>query len=58
MKSESHHPGRSVPPPPLSFLLGTDIDRATNDVRDAVTRIRQDLPAASSRAGGAAARSF
>jgi hydrophobe/amphiphile efflux-1 (HAE1) family protein len=29
----------------ISFLLGTDIDRATNDVRDAVTRIRQDLPA-------------
>ena len=28
----------------VSFLLGTDIDRATNDVRDAVSRIRQDLP--------------
>lgn len=28
----------------VSFVLGTDIDRATNDVRDAVTRIRQDLP--------------
>jgi hydrophobe/amphiphile efflux-1 (HAE1) family protein len=28
----------------VSFILGTDIDRATNDVRDAVTRIRQDLP--------------
>ncbi|XGB43639.1 MAG: efflux RND transporter permease subunit [Nodosilinea sp. LVE1205-7] len=28
----------------ISFLLGTNIDRATNDVRDAVTRIRQDLP--------------
>ncbi|MFQ4139084.1 efflux RND transporter permease subunit [Nodosilinea sp. PGN35] len=28
----------------ISFLLGTDVDRATNDVRDAVTRIRQDLP--------------
>jgi hydrophobe/amphiphile efflux-1 (HAE1) family protein len=28
----------------ISFILGTDIDRATNDVRDAVTRIRQDLP--------------
>ncbi|WP_228040118.1 efflux RND transporter permease subunit [Nodosilinea sp. LEGE 07088] len=28
----------------ISFVLGTDIDRATNDVRDAVTRIRQDLP--------------
>ncbi|PSR19286.1 ABC transporter permease [filamentous cyanobacterium CCP3] len=28
----------------ITFLLGTDVDRATNDVRDAVTRIRQDLP--------------
>ncbi len=28
----------------ISFMLGTDVDRATNDVRDAVTRIRQDLP--------------
>jgi multidrug efflux pump subunit AcrB len=28
----------------ISFVLGTDVDRATNDVRDAVTRIRQDLP--------------
>ncbi|MEM8545213.1 MAG: efflux RND transporter permease subunit [Cyanobacteria bacterium P01_H01_bin.119] len=28
----------------VSFTLGTDIDRATNDVRDAVSRIRQDLP--------------
>jgi len=28
----------------VSFVLGTDVDRATNDVRDAVTRIRQDLP--------------
>ncbi len=28
----------------IAFLLGTNIDRATNDVRDAVTRIRQDLP--------------
>ncbi len=28
----------------VTFLLGTDVDRATNDVRDAVTRIRQDLP--------------
>ncbi|MBE9157467.1 efflux RND transporter permease subunit [Nodosilinea sp. LEGE 06152] len=28
----------------IVFLLGTDVDRATNDVRDAVTRIRQDLP--------------
>ncbi|WOD41499.1 efflux RND transporter permease subunit [Nodosilinea sp. E11] len=28
----------------ISFILGTDVDRATNDVRDAVTRIRQDLP--------------
>lgn len=29
----------------INFVLGTDIDRATNDVRDAVTRVRQDLPA-------------
>jgi multidrug efflux pump subunit AcrB len=29
----------------INFTLGTDIDRATNDVRDAITRIRQDLPA-------------
>ncbi|NEQ30372.1 MAG: efflux RND transporter permease subunit [Leptolyngbya sp. SIO4C5] len=28
----------------VSFVLGTDIDRATNDVRDAIARIRQDLP--------------
>ncbi|WP_017298490.1 efflux RND transporter permease subunit [Nodosilinea nodulosa] len=28
----------------ITFVLGTDVDRATNDVRDAVTRIRQDLP--------------
>ncbi|MGB5972226.1 MAG: efflux RND transporter permease subunit, partial [Nodosilinea sp.] len=28
----------------ISFVLGTDVDRATNDVRDAVSRIRQDLP--------------
>jgi hydrophobe/amphiphile efflux-1 (HAE1) family protein len=30
----------------LTFVLGTDIDRATNDVRDAISRIRSDLPAA------------
>ena len=30
----------------INFTLGTDIDRATNDVRDAIARIRQDLPAA------------
>ena len=29
----------------ISFLLGTDSDRATNDVRDAIARIRSDLPA-------------
>lgn len=29
----------------INFVLGTDIDRATNDVRDAIARIRQDLPA-------------
>lgn len=28
----------------VSFVLGTDSDRATNDVRDAVAQIRQDLP--------------
>ncbi|MEM1279085.1 MAG: efflux RND transporter permease subunit [Cyanobacteria bacterium P01_H01_bin.152] len=30
----------------ISFVLGTDGDRATNDVRDAIARIRSDLPAA------------
>ena len=30
----------------INFALGTDTDRATNDVRDAIARIRQDLPAA------------
>ena len=29
----------------IEFALGVDTDRAVNDVRDAVTRIRQDLPA-------------
>ena len=29
----------------ISFILGTDSDRATNDVRNAVSQIRQDLPA-------------
>lgn len=29
----------------IEFELGTDSDRAVNDVRDAVTRIRQQLPA-------------
>ena len=28
----------------INFVLGTDTDRATNDVRDAVAQIRQDLP--------------
>ncbi|MDB5367364.1 MAG: AcrB [Rhodospirillales bacterium] len=28
----------------VEFEIGTNIDRATNDVRDAVARIRQDLP--------------
>ncbi|MGF1461495.1 MAG: efflux RND transporter permease subunit [Leptolyngbyaceae cyanobacterium] len=28
----------------ISFVLGTDTDRATNDVRDAIARIRSDLP--------------
>ncbi|GIL41823.1 efflux RND transporter permease subunit [Roseiterribacter gracilis] len=28
----------------IEFEIGTNIDRATNDVRDAVARIRQDLP--------------
>ncbi|MGD1859399.1 MAG: efflux RND transporter permease subunit [Leptolyngbyaceae cyanobacterium] len=30
----------------INFFLGTDTDRATNDVRDAIARIRSDLPAA------------
>lgn len=29
----------------ITFILGTDSDRATNDVRNAVAQIRQDLPA-------------
>jgi multidrug efflux pump subunit AcrB len=29
----------------INFTLGTDSDRATNDVRDAIARTRQDLPA-------------
>lgn len=29
----------------VNFILGTNTDRALNDVRDAVARIRQDLPA-------------
>ncbi|MEM1279860.1 MAG: efflux RND transporter permease subunit, partial [Cyanobacteria bacterium P01_H01_bin.152] len=29
----------------INFVLGTDTDRATNDVRDAIARIRSDLPA-------------
>lgn len=28
----------------ITFILGTDSDRATNDVRNAVAQIRQDLP--------------
>jgi hydrophobe/amphiphile efflux-1 (HAE1) family protein len=28
----------------LTFLLGTDSNRATNDVRNAISQIRQDLP--------------
>ncbi len=28
----------------IEYVLGTDIDRATNDVRNAVSSIRQDLP--------------
>ncbi|MFE4108200.1 efflux RND transporter permease subunit [Almyronema epifaneia] len=28
----------------ISFVLGTNTDRATNDVRDAIAGIRQDLP--------------
>ena len=28
----------------IEFVLGTDTDRATNDVRNAVAQIRQDLP--------------
>lgn len=30
----------------INFVLGTDTDRATNDVRDAIARIRSDLPGA------------
>ncbi len=29
----------------IEFVLGTNTDRAVNDVRDAISRIRQDLPA-------------
>jgi multidrug efflux pump subunit AcrB len=29
----------------INFTLGMDTDRATNDVRDAIARIRSDLPA-------------
>ncbi|MDZ4868739.1 MAG: efflux RND transporter permease subunit [Alphaproteobacteria bacterium] len=29
----------------IEFAIGTDTDRAVNDVRDAITKIRQDLPA-------------
>ncbi|MEH2351043.1 MAG: efflux RND transporter permease subunit [Nostoc sp.] len=28
----------------INFILGTDSDRATNDVRNAIAQIRQDLP--------------
>ncbi|MFW6359752.1 MAG: efflux RND transporter permease subunit, partial [Chroococcales cyanobacterium] len=28
----------------ISFILGTDTDRAVNDVRNAIAQIRQDLP--------------
>ncbi len=28
----------------IDFVLGTDADRATNDVRNAISQIRQDLP--------------
>ncbi|MEH2272916.1 MAG: efflux RND transporter permease subunit [Nostoc sp.] len=28
----------------INFVLGTDTDRATNDVRNAIAQIRQDLP--------------
>jgi len=30
--------------PTVNFVLGTDSDRATNDVRNAVAQIRQELP--------------
>ena len=29
----------------VEFVLGTNTDRAVNDVRDAISRVRQDLPA-------------
>lgn len=28
----------------INFILGTNSDRATNDVRNAIAQIRQDLP--------------
>ncbi|MDJ0704042.1 MAG: efflux RND transporter permease subunit [Leptolyngbyaceae cyanobacterium MO_188.B28] len=34
----------SVSTTTVSFLLGSDTDRATNDVRNAISQIRQDLP--------------
>ena len=35
----------SVSTTAVEFQLGVDLEKATNDVRNAVTRIRQDLPA-------------
>ena len=29
----------------IEFQIGTDTDRAVNDIRDAITKIRQELPA-------------
>jgi HAE1 family hydrophobic/amphiphilic exporter-1 len=37
--------GDGVSTTSIEFAIGTDTDRAVNDVRDAITKIRQDLPA-------------
>src|SRR5262249_41930302 len=33
-----------IPSPSIQFRLGPDTDRALNDVKDAITRVRGDLP--------------
>ena len=38
----------------IEFNIGTPIDRAVTDVRDAIARVRADLPQEHSRAAGAA----
>jgi hydrophobe/amphiphile efflux-1 (HAE1) family protein len=37
--------GDGVSTTAIEFAIGTDTDRAVNDVRDAIAKIRQDLPA-------------